>query len=307
MDSQPEPSSTPLPSAPTKPPRVWTVVLAFVLALGVIMVVGSAIVGIAVTRELLRTGGNPQDPAAVTALLEQLKFLPWLLVAGAAVSSTTLLSTALLGGALSPQPLRERLRLQAGAPLPAWAWGVAVVGCVALGQVLESLSILTGAWQWTTALKVVEASRQAPPGLFALLLLFGAVGAGTGEELFFRGYLQTRLVQRWGRVAGIAVSATVFGLIHTDPIHTPIALVLGVFLGWLAERTGSVRLPIVVHVLNNTTSFLLTRYVTPFSQMPASANLALVVGCSLLSLGAIVVLRRMGTPAVESRTALAGS
>lgn len=307
MDSQPEPSNTPLPSAPAKPPRVWTVALAFMLALGVIMVVGSAIVGIAVTRELLRTGGNLQDPAAVTALLEQLKFLPWVLVAGAAVSSTTFICTALLGGTLSPQPLRERLRLQAGASLPAWAWGVAVVGCIALGQALESLSILTGVWQWTTALKVVESSRQAPAGLFALLLLFGAVGAGTGEELFFRGYMQTRLVQRWGRVAGLAVSATVFGLIHMDPIHTPIALVLGVFLGWLAERTGSVRLPIVVHVLNNATSFLLTRYVTPFSQMPASANLSLVVGCSLLVVGAIVLLRRTGTSPGEARTEFASS
>ena len=304
MDSQPEPSNLPQPSAPAKPPRVWTVVLAFVLTLGVIAVVGSTLLSIAVTWELMRAGGNPQDPAAVTALLERFKFLPWLLVAGAAVSSTTFICTALLGGRLSPQPLRERLRLQAGAPLPAWAWGVAVVGCVALGQALESLTILTSAWQWTTALKVMEASRQAPPGLFALLLLFGALGAGTGEELFFRGYMQTRLVQRWGRVAGILLTATIFGLFHMDLIHTPIAMVLGVFLGWLAERTGSVRLPIVVHVLNNATSFLLIRYVTPFSQMPALANLALVVGCSLLAGGAVVLLLRTGTSPGEARGAL---
>ncbi|NMO15085.1 hypothetical protein HPC49_16410 [Pyxidicoccus fallax] len=91
---------------------------------------------------------------------------------------------------LSPQPWRERLRLQAGTPLPPRAWLAALVASLALGQALESASVLTGIWSWTSTLKGLEASSQASTGTFAMLMLFGARAAGTAEELFFRGYMQ---------------------------------------------------------------------------------------------------------------------
>ena len=45
-----------------------------------------------------------------------------------------------------------------------------------------------------------------------------------------------------------------FGLLHADPVHTPFAVVLGVYLGWLTEVTGSVRGAVAGHLVNNVLS-----------------------------------------------------
>ncbi|MCY1034945.1 type II CAAX endopeptidase family protein [Corallococcus sp. BB11-1] len=311
MDFQPEPSSTqdtpPAPASPERP-RVWTVFLAFGLMLVTLLVGGTLFAGIAMALEMARTGVKSPDAAAMAAMMEQIKLLPWLHVAGVMLSSLVGLGVALMGGWLSPRPLRERLRTRPGVSLPAWAWGAALVGCFALGQAMESLSVLVGVWDWTSSLKGLQATSQGSLGTFALLMFFGTLVAGTGEELFFRGYVQTRLVERWGPWAGIAGAATLFGFMHLDPIHSPLALVLGVYLGWLAERTGSVRLPVFVHILNNAASFLLTRFAPSALELPTSMHAALLVVCTLLTVGAVMLLRRTGASPVEpqARTAIVG-
>jgi membrane protease YdiL (CAAX protease family) len=87
---------------------------------------------------------------------------------------------------------------------------------------------------------------------FVAVLLCAGLFAGVGEELFFRGFLQTRLRQRWGVWPAICVTALAFGILHYDPVHSVMAFGMGVFLGWLVERTGSIRPAIAAHVLNNT-------------------------------------------------------
>nr|WP_253902941.1 CPBP family intramembrane glutamic endopeptidase [Corallococcus exiguus] len=158
---------------------------------------------------------------------------------------------------------------------------------------MESLSVLAGVWNYAASLKGLQAASQGSFVTFAALLFFGALVAGTAEELFFRGYVQTRLVERWGRTAGIVGAATLFGILHFDPIHSPMALMMGLFLGWLAERTGSLRLPIFVHVFNNLTSFLLSRYAPSTTELPASIHVTLLAVCSLAFVGTVTALRRM--------------
>jgi hypothetical protein len=67
--------------------------------------------------------------------------------------------------------------------------------------------------------------------LIALLLLFVT---GPGEEIFWRGFLQERLMQRWGSVAGYVATTLVYGGVHVfsgNPMLTLAALVAGAFWG----------------------------------------------------------------------------
>ncbi|RKG80565.1 CPBP family intramembrane metalloprotease [Corallococcus exercitus] len=302
--SEPTPASPPAPE--TLRPRVWSVFIAFVLLLVTLIVASTIVAGIAATIEISQTGIDTRDSAAMAALMEKLKVMPWLHVVGVMMSSTLALTISLLGGWLSPTPLQDRLRVRAGAPLPAWAWVAALVGCFVVGQAMESLSVLSGVWDYAVSLKGLQATSQGSVVTFAVLLFFGSLVAGTAEELFFRGYVQTRLVARWGRTAGIAGAATLFGLMHLDPIHSPMALGMGLFLGWLAERTGSLRLPIFVHVFNNLTSFLLSRYAPSTTEFPTSVHVTLLAVCSLAFVGAVMALRRMEVQSPEPAV-LAGS
>ncbi len=86
---------------------------------------------------------------------------------------------------------------------------------------------------------VVHLWRNITPSDTVLLVL--AVGAmpGHAEEIFFRGFAQRRLARAWSPPAAIAVSSLLFALLHVDPSTMALALVLGLWLGFIAWRTGS--------------------------------------------------------------------
>ena len=75
------------------------------------------------------------------------------------------------------------------------------------------------------------------------------------DELFFRGALQG-LLRPCGSEVAIFGPALLFALLHLDPIQGLTALVCGVFLGWLAERSGSILPGMLLHFVNNCLAFL---------------------------------------------------
>ncbi len=102
-----------------------------------------------------------------------------------------------------------------------------------------------------------------------LMALWMFVGAGFGEEIFFRGYVQSRVNEAFGRPfrflgtdfgVGLFVAALLFGVIHVlNPVdyfagHWDFAwswgvveFTVGLFFGCLRERTGSVFPGAIVH------------------------------------------------------------
>ena len=84
-----------------------------------------------------------------------------------------------------------------------------------------------------------------------LLLILVAVIAPIAEELLFRGMLYPVLRRSWGVTAAVIVSALIFGLVHFIPILIPGLVFVGLILGWVRERSGSVVPGIVIHALQN--------------------------------------------------------
>ena len=125
------------------------------------------------------------------------------------------------------------------------------IGMLALGQTLDSLTVLAGLAHHGTMMMIRRALDQAVgPDLFLAVLIVGVL-AGSAEEIFFRGYVQTRLVQRWPMGAAVIVTSVCFGVFHLDWLHGLLALILGLYLGWITELTGSALPAVVCHVVNN--------------------------------------------------------
>ncbi len=85
------------------------------------------------------------------------------------------------------------------------------------------------------------------------LWLCAVVIAPVAEELFFRGVCQTALNhvfrRRW---LSTVLVGSAFGLAHLQQPHVVAPLiVLGVILGYVYERTGSLVAPITLHLLFN--------------------------------------------------------
>jgi membrane protease YdiL (CAAX protease family) len=82
------------------------------------------------------------------------------------------------------------------------------------------------------------------------VVLIGVV-PGFCKELFFRGLLQRRLLKSWSAPAAIGVTSLIFAVVHLDPPAVALALVLGVWLGVIAWRTGSIVPTMVAHMAIN--------------------------------------------------------
>jgi membrane protease YdiL (CAAX protease family) len=93
-------------------------------------------------------------------------------------------------------------------------------------------------------------------------VLIGAA-APIAEELFFRGYCQTRLSERWGPAVGVGVTSVLFGVFHMNLVQGLCAGVIGVYFGWSAERSGSVRPAMLAHMANNTFALALAMAAGP--------------------------------------------
>ena len=79
-----------------------------------------------------------------------------------------------------------------------------------------------------------------------------AAAAGIGEEVLFRGVLQSSL--------GFWATSLAFGLLHAlTPAYFVLAALMGAYLGWLQMETGNLLVPIIVHWLYDALAFWLLR------------------------------------------------
>jgi membrane protease YdiL (CAAX protease family) len=90
-------------------------------------------------------------------------------------------------------------------------------------------------------------------GWFPLLLLTLVVAAPLGEETLMRGFLYTGVASRWGARAAVLVSAVAWAVLHLQYDWYAIVLiaVMGIYLGEVRRRTGSVPLTMLLHGIAN--------------------------------------------------------
>ncbi len=229
------------PAAKLPGPPVWPVSVAFIAVLGLLFItsLAAALVFIALGAKAL-----------------ELVKAPWFLPVSALLTEASLLVVALglpplLGDAAEGR--RERLHWR---PSRVRALDVALLtlAMLGLGATLEAAAVLSGAWSGVLV-QMEEAVRAMSPAAFAAMLVAASLGAGVCEELFFRGVAQVRLAQRFGPWRGILIASALFGLIHADPLHSPMAFLMGLLLGWAAWRAGTIIPGVIAHVVNNALSF----------------------------------------------------
>lgn len=85
----------------------------------------------------------------------------------------------------------------------------------------------------------------------AVWVLYIGLAPGICEEMLFRGLIFRRLLRRWGIVGSLAVSSALFAIAHVDPPAMALAFTLGIWLGYLTWRTGSILPSIATHVTVN--------------------------------------------------------
>jgi uncharacterized protein len=257
------------------PGRPWNVFATFLAAVAAILVTNA----LAIAALLALYPDVPE-----TALVRGLPAL----LAGVLASSSGLLLTLLV--AVRPlDPARLRLR-------PGWETGptlaVMALGLLGLGQALDSAANVLGFGdRGTLALIRQTLERTRGPDLFAAVLVMG-FAAGTAEEIFFRGYMQARLREHWSAPVAVLATSGSFALMHADPsaVYIVLAFVLGLYLGFVAEISGSTLPAVVCHVVNNVVATLQMAF--GLEPVGRDAHLTTVVIGVALAAGCVVWIRR---------------
>jgi uncharacterized protein len=127
---------------------------------------------------------------------------------------------------------------------------------------------LTFNWAYSTYVVPDIAVQEELRKLFAAIpqtamnnaLLFAAVAliAPLLEELLFRGLLQKSLSHKMPVWAAIAISALVFGVMHMDFYAMPPLVMMGAIFGLIYHLTGSLRVTILLHMINNAAALTLS-------------------------------------------------
>lgn len=88
--------------------------------------------------------------------------------------------------------------------------------------------------------------------VFALNLFMVAVLPAIGEELFFRSVLQKYFIKLTNNnAAGIIITSLIFSAIHMQFLGFIPRFMLGIIFGYLYLWTGSIKVPMLVHFVNN--------------------------------------------------------
>ncbi|MBI3742067.1 MAG: CPBP family intramembrane metalloprotease, partial [Chloroflexi bacterium] len=139
----------------------------------------------------------------------------------------------------------------------------APMGCAwAFGLLIASYALrfcyLAGAFAFGVRLNaqsVVNVLSTTGVGLWLTFIAAG-VAAPIAEEIFFRGFMYGGLRAHVGIIPALLISATIFTALHfTLELFIPI-FILGIFLAWLYEKSGSLVPGMLLHSANNSIAIL---------------------------------------------------
>ena len=261
-----------VPESPPRP-RVWTPFVVFVAAF--VLQVPVIIVFLIVLTLILH------GPNGAAQNLEKVIQSDIGILGSTLCTMATFAGGAILAGWASPIALVNRLRLTKPSISP-FGMATAICGTLSISLAFDGLSLLD---LLPDSPVLSELSRiigsMTGFSLIGAVLTIG-VAPGIAEELLFRGYIQTRLTQRWGAGVGIFVTSLLFGLMHMDPVHMAFAFFMGLFLGYLTERSGSIRPAMICHATNNIISTLTASQEVSFNTF--TSGLILASACLILAL-----------------------
>lgn len=124
------------------------------------------------------------------------------------------------------------------------AWGLAALGFCAIGVVVEAW-LFAGKWLFEVIMVLEPFRTHDWPAWSAVVLV--VVCPAVFEELAFRGFLLERLEPLIGRRDALLLQATFFAILHLSPVILPSHFWMGLVLGVLRVRTGSLVPCMCVH------------------------------------------------------------
>ncbi len=128
-------------------------------------------------------------------------------------------------------------------------------------------------------------------------LLSVSIMAPLFEEWLCRGLVLRGLMKNMKPEWAVVVSAAFFAVLHMNPWQAVAAFALGLLFGYVYYRTGSLKLTMLMHCVNNTFSVLMGR-IPDFAEadtfmdvLSPWAYAGIYIACIFMLLSAVVILK----------------
>lgn len=194
--------------------------------------------------------------------------------------------------------------------------GMTVVGICTL---VCAIPILNALIMWNESIhlpgqleSVFRAAEDAARGQVALILgphtvmnfivslLIVGVLAGLSEELFFRGaFLRLLTTGRWNVHVSVWLVAVIFSAVHMQFYGFFPRLLLGAFFGYALVWSGSLWLPVVLHVVNNSIYIFGQYFLTDGTEKASAVDTVgadsiplVIASVALTAMGIYILYRR---------------
>ena len=144
---------------------------------------------------------------------------------------------------------------------------------------------------------IEEALKSLTNGPLWASLLSVSIFAPLFEEWLCRGVVLRGLMNKMNPAGAICISAAFFAILHMNPWQAIPAFILGLLFGYVYYRTGSLKLTMLMHCVNNTMA-------TIFSRIPAFEDAetfmdvlapwkyaGIYAACVVILICAIIILR----------------
>ena len=125
------------------------------------------------------------------------------------------------------------------------------------------------------------------------------------EEWLCRGLVLRGLLKHMNPTGAILTSAAFFAVLHMNPWQAIPAFILGVLFGYVYYRTGSLKLTMLMHCVNNTFSVIFTR-IPAFEEaetfmdiLSPWAYVCIFIASVLMIASAVIILR--GIPVKDEK------
>jgi len=125
---------------------------------------------------------------------------------------------------------------------------------------------------------------------FAFLTV--AVAAPILEEILFRGIILDGFLKNYSPTKAIVWSAVIFGLVHLNPYQFIPAFLIGLIMGWIYWKTGSLWLCILIHFINNSAGFVFSwLFDSPLKEVQSTRDMMAESGqYGMLLAGSAIIL-----------------
>jgi tetratricopeptide (TPR) repeat protein len=155
-----------------------------------------------------------------------------------------------------------------------WPLRLGTVKVIGLSLVGLVVALSFGSWcvEWlarvmhrpVTVQEIIPLIKYAVSASPVAAILAIVIVGPIAEEIIFRGLIYGALERRVHVLGAMLISSFLFALAHLQVTHFIPIFCLGIALNWARWKSGSLGLPIVLHVLNNGVALIVLRFFEKF-------------------------------------------